>query len=126
MLAFLAKPLIKWLAIGAIFAGLGITIYVLYLQKQHAQDANVLLQKDLDTAIAANVANEQALVHLQTEEALKQQVTASTIAKQQADDVASEAAKKDLRNAPGANDIVTPYLDNLGDRLRQLDSKGGN
>lgn len=72
----------------------------------------------LEQAVAVNERNRAVIRQFDADREAERRLTAEAIAAEQARTAELNEIKKELRNAPGANDTVAPYFDAVGDRLR--------
>ena len=103
------------LAILGLILGLGATAYIYYLKYQ-----NVSIE--LQQVERINKENARVMKELREDLAAERLATEKELAAAQKRATAVEEVKKELQNVPGANDRVHPYFDELGDRLRSLNS----
>jgi hypothetical protein len=122
MMAFLAKPLIKWGIIAAVAAALVATVVIqslrldnAKLERQNALD-DLAQAEDINRGLAEDIRN---LVILRQMDA---KATAEELKRTEDRNVSVEKLKREMRNAEGANELAGPYFDDLGDRLRNLDA----
>lgn len=103
------------LAILGLILGLGATAYIYYLKYQ-----NVAIE--LQQVERINKENARVMKELREDLAAERLATEKELAAAQKRATAVEEVKKELQNVPGASDTVHPYFDELGDRLRSLNS----
>jgi cytoskeletal protein RodZ len=123
MMAFLAKPLIKWGIVAAIIGALSVALWIAILNVRHEKDQNALILKDLAQVVSINEANQDTIKNLKRTTELANEATKKAVAKAQRTVEASEKAIKESMNEEGANAVVNLYRDNLADRLRVLDAQ---
>lgn len=102
-------------AILVLIAGLSASTYIYYLKYQNAGQR-------LEQALAVNRSNTKALRELRLDRQIEREITRKELEAAQSRAASIDSVKKDMQNVEGANDIVAPYFDELGDRLRSLDS----
>jgi TRAP-type C4-dicarboxylate transport system substrate-binding protein len=113
LIRFWYLPVIVLLISALAFAGL-------YAKNQRLlADA---ARQELNQALTVNKQNAKALRELQLDRQIERELTRKEIEAAQRRAASIDQLKKDMQNVPGANDPVHPYFDELGDRLRSLDS----
>lgn len=103
------------LAIFGLILGLGATAYIYYLKYQ-----NVAVK--LEQVERINKENARVMRELQIDMQIERELTKKELAEAQKRASAIDQVEKELQNVPGANDPVHPYFNELGDRLRSLNS----
>lgn len=112
-----------WKVILPVLAALALAGYVMYLRMDNAD-----LKKDL--AASEQIIEKQAEVNRRNAEFMKRQeasiaeerkLNAEMIEATKARTSRIEEVRKELQNAPGAQERVSPHFDLLGQRLRSLD-----
>lgn len=113
----------NWKVILSVLAALALAGYVMYLRMDNAD-----LKKDL--AASEQIIEKQAEVNRRNAEFMKRQeasiaeerkLNAEMIEATKARTSRIEEVRKELQNAPGAQERVSPHFDLLGQRLRSLD-----
>lgn len=113
----------NWKVILSVLAALALTGYVMHLRMDNAD-----LKKDL--AASEQIIEKQAEVNRRNAEFMKRQeasiaeerrLNAEMIEATKARTSRIEEVRKELQNAPGAQERVSPHFDLLGQRLRSLD-----
>lgn len=107
------------LAILALILGLGATAYIYYLKYQN-------VGQQLEQALEINKANTRVMKELREDVAAEKLATAKELAAAQKRATALDKQKEELDNAPDAQKPVGPFFDELGDRLRSLNSGTAN
>lgn len=107
------------LGILALILGLGATAYIYYLKYENAA-------QKMEQVIGVNKENTRIMKELREDIAAERLATEKELAAAQQRTTAIDDIKKEMEHAKGANDPVAPYFDELGDRLRSLNSGTAN
>lgn len=102
-------------AILLIIVGLSATAYIYYLKAKNAE-------QQLSIAVRVNEENTRIAKEIREDWALEKVETEKELAATQKRATAIEKVKQEIQNAPEANDPAGPFWDDLGERLRSLNS----
>ncbi len=86
------------------------------------QNALTAATQQLSQAQRANAENNATIVQLNNEAVLDRKLTEQDQERVKLLEAQSAALRKELENAPNANDTVNPFFDYLGDSLRNSDT----
>lgn len=103
------------LAVLVLILGLAGTAYIYKLKYDN-------VGQQLEQAVEVNKANTRAAKELREDWAAERQATEKELAATQKRAAAVEQIVKDMKNAPGAQDLAGPFWDELAKRLQPLDS----
>ena len=110
----LLRKLWPFIAIAALAGVIWVQHKDVKLANLRAATANAALEQ----AVAVNDRNREVIRRFDADREEERKLTAAAIAAEHARTAELNEIKKELRNAPGANDTVAPYFDAVGDRLR--------
>lgn len=104
------------LGVLALIIGLGATAYIYYLKYQN-------VGQKYEQVLQVNKNNQRVVKELIIDKQIERAITAKELAETQKRASAIDSIKKEMENAPGAQDLAGPYWDELGKRLQP--SSGG-
>lgn len=125
--AWLAKQGLSllWKALPwVIIAGLALTVYGVWQAKGRAELEKAVAEKALADAVQINKDNETAMLKLQRQQESDRRLSAQELEAAKARTKTITVIKKEQRDAPDANDQLTPYDHDFFERLRQSRNPG--
>lgn len=125
--AWLAKQgwSLLWKALPwLIVVGLALTVYGVWQAKGRAELAQAVAEKALVDAVRVNRENEIAMAKLQRQQESDRRLSAQELEAAKARTKTITIIKREQRNAPDANDQLTPYDHDFFERLRQSRNPG--
>lgn len=117
LIRFWYLPVIALLIAALAFSGL------------YAKNQRLLANKarqELSQAVVVNKQNAKIMREIKIDRQVEREITRKELEAAQKRATSIDNVKKDMQNVEGANDRVHPYFDELGDRLRSLNSEVSN
>lgn len=103
------------LGVLLLIIGLGATAYIYYLKYQN-------VGQKYEQVLQVNKNNQRVVKELIIDKQIERAITAKELAETQKRASATDVIKREMENAPGAQDLAGPYWDELSKRLRSTGS----
>lgn len=105
-----------------VIAALAFGLWVQHKDVKFERAQRAAAEVALKQAEEVNERNAQFIKRQNEDIELARKATERAIADAKTREAQTNAAKEEMRNAPGAADTVSPYFDALGDKLRSLNA----